>query len=215
MQTGRNTVPGTPRPEDFFRVGQSPGAWLATAEKLAEAAETIAANQAKLKQGYQDACEVAAKESEASESGVAEIRHVEPNYLPAGLLYGFAIENALKGLIIANQPDILSASRIDPQIASHDLIALATSAGLTLSDDERKVLGLMSIIVEWAGRYPVAKTVVKHQRLGPMPVVSSGVLDWLRWQEVIRMFFKRAQTGLKNAVGETPVSFGVVVTLRD
>jgi hypothetical protein len=208
-------MPSFPPPEEFFKAAQTPGAWLATAQGLAEAAKAIVGSQEALEEGYQRACEIASAEAEASENGIAEIRHVAPNYLPAGLLYGFAIENALKGLIVAKQPGVVSESKIGKEIHSHDLVVLAKRAGLALSKDECEALSLLSIIVEWAGRYPVAAKVERHQRPGRMPVTSSSVLEWSRWRGVILEFIERAHAELEMVVKQPRNRFDVMVLLRD
>jgi hypothetical protein len=201
-------------PETFFEAAQQPVAWLSKAQRLAGAAEAIVASQAALEEGYSRAYDAAVAELEASMNRIAEIRHPEPNYLPAGMLYGFAIENALKGLIIAKGLGTVSRSKIDPKIMNHDLVSLATDAGIALDNSERAVLETISMIAEWAGRYPVAGSVHKHKRLG-MPVVTNEVLDWPNRQEVIRGFFNRAKAELEGATGGGRDRFGVVVSLPD
>jgi hypothetical protein len=209
-------VSNIPSPETFFAAAQQPVAWLLTAERLAEAAEVIVASQAALEEQYQRAYEAAVAELEASPNGIAEIRHREPNYLPAGMLYGFAIENALKGLIIARGLVTVSGVKIDPKIQTHDMVFLATSVGITLDNDERDVLATISMLAEWAGRYPVpARSEHKHKRLWPMPVVTNQVLDWPNRQEVIRGFFSRTKAELETATGGPRDHFGVVVLLPD
>jgi hypothetical protein len=202
-------------PEAFYEAAQAPSAWLATAEKLAEAAETIATSQATLEEGFQRACEAAFAEAEASESCEAEITHVEPNYLPAGLLYGFAMENALKGLIIAKQPAVVSRSILDTRINTHDLVRLAKDAGFTLNNDERHVLERISIVVKWAGRYPVARDVHTQKRIGRSFVPTNRFLNWISWQDVIREFFERVRTELEQTAGGSRKRFGVMVLLKD
>src|SRR5438105_3825329 len=92
-----------------FKAAQQPHGWLSAAEKLAAAAELIMSDQVRHEVPYFRAYEKAQHEAlshacvSPDRAGVAEIKYDAPNYLPAQLLYAFAIENALNGLIIARK----------------------------------------------------------------------------------------------------------------
>ena len=204
-----------PPPEAFFKAAQDPAGWLTTAERLAEAAEGIVSSQDALKEGYQRAYEAAESELEASHDGIVEIGHREPNYLPPGMLYGFAIENALKGLIIAKGGASVSEKKIDPKIKTHNLVSLATDAGIALDDNEREVLATISMLAEWAGRYPVpAKLTHKYKRFARMGTVTNEVLGPNRL-EVVRGFFNCAKAKLEAAAGGPRARFDVLVRVPD
>src|SRR5688572_7898914 len=74
--------------------------------------------------------------AEGSKSGHAEIPARVPNYAPAYVLYAYAIENVLKGLIVANEPALINGDKLDKVLKDHDLRALAKRAGFTVHVQE-------------------------------------------------------------------------------
>src|SRR5690348_13882869 len=94
--------------KEQFKAAQRPIAWLLSAERLRDAAEVICTHERAAEIPYFQAHTAAEKEaaaeacSDGNDAGVAEIKAMPPNYPPAQLLYAFAIENVLKGLIVAN-----------------------------------------------------------------------------------------------------------------
>lgn len=74
------------------------------------------------------------------------------------LLVGFAIENALKGLLIAEDPSIVE-SKVKWKIKSggHDLRELYKQTNLSITAEEQELLDALTQAVIWAGRYPVPK----------------------------------------------------------
>jgi hypothetical protein len=97
-------------PEELFKAAQQPHAWLSTAEQLAAAAELILQDQVRHEAPYFRAYDAARQEallaacaSPEEGAGSAEIKCEPPNYLPAQMLYAFALENVLKGLLIAKK----------------------------------------------------------------------------------------------------------------
>lgn len=79
-----------------------------------------------------------------------------PNtFLPQALmLYGYAVENLLKGLYVLSKP------RLTPgglgSLKSHHLISLAQFCGLTLTNEESALLEKLREVVLWQGRYPLS-----------------------------------------------------------
>ncbi len=78
-----------------------------------------------------------------------------PSFL---LLYGLALENALKGLLVANDPSIVGSTvkwRIKG--GGHDLRHLYSESHLLVKADEQELLAALTQAVIWAGRYPVPR----------------------------------------------------------
>ncbi len=57
---------------------------------------------------------------------------------------------------------------------THDLVALANTAGLTTSREENKILNVLSEYVIWDGRYPTPK---KPEHLGEHWKNQANLLD--------------------------------------
>src|SRR6478672_7189661 len=96
--------------EEMFKGAQSPFGWLSSAECLQTAAETILEREEADAPAYFNALEAATREaieksySSEDKTGVATVCCEPPNYLPAKLLYAFALENVFKGIMVANDP---------------------------------------------------------------------------------------------------------------
>jgi hypothetical protein len=139
--------------------------WFSSAERQMEAAEIIFRDQAPVRQAHEKAVSIAAKEAEIN--GQADIGSPEPNYRTAEMSVAYALENLLKGPIIAIQPQLISDKKLDNgTIRTHDLVELCGHACLELSAEEKRVLQTLTEISVWAGRYPVAATFERHARTG-------------------------------------------------
>jgi hypothetical protein len=79
------------------------------------------------------------------------------------MLYGLALENALKALratqIVAQGDAVIVCSlkgeRLHPALRHHNLEALAQQGGLSLSGADRNLLRRLEKFAVWAGRYPM------------------------------------------------------------
>jgi hypothetical protein len=73
------------------------------------------------------------------------------------MVFGFALENLAKGIIVCRDPSLVSRARLKSwHGAGHDLVALFSRAGITVSSEELETLQRITRITEWKGRYPVA-----------------------------------------------------------
>jgi hypothetical protein len=207
-------------PELIFEIKQQPSFWLLSAERLCAAAEIVLADQAKIEPAYNKAVDAAGREAEAAALtaadgiGHAEIKCEEPNYVPGQLLYAFAIENALKGLIFARHPNYANPSRLSRPLVSHDLVKMAGKADVLLTSQETPVLEALSQIAEWAGRYPLAVTREKYVGKYPLGMQPEALLDWGAQHPTMRAFFARVANELRQALPRTPSRFSTVVALR-
>jgi hypothetical protein len=80
-----------------------------------------------------------------------------PDLAPAAptiMLYGFAIENVTKAVLIAQGTVATKGLKIAQSLKTHDLSGLVAQTGLQLDDEERKFLADATKLTE-LGRYPV------------------------------------------------------------
>lgn len=77
------------------------------------------------------------------------------------LLYGFAMENLIKALIVRKEPSLPSVDngKIHWDVGGHDLLRLIEKAGVDLEPgermiDERMILKTLTDWAVWQGRYP-------------------------------------------------------------
>jgi hypothetical protein len=185
---------------EHFKTSQQPTFWLLMAEGLARAAENS------LDLSYRPARDAAIatanKHLEAGSSGIAEIESPSPNYGPARLMYGLALENIFKGLMVAADPGMPSEQRLSKELRSHDLVLLASRAGFVITDDEKRVLEILSYIVEWGGRYPTPTKVSWHDDKGPFVVPLQQRLDPSIHHATMRNIYERAVGLLRSKFPE-------------
>jgi hypothetical protein len=203
--------------KELFQSAQLPRGWLVSAERLRDAAEAILKHELPNEIPYFRAHSIAEKEaladaySEGKDAGVAEIKAVPPNYPPAQLLYAYAIENVLKGLVIANRPQLIEERELNEELKSHNLMKLSEKASFTVHIQERPVLAALSQLSVWAGRYPVART--RREHVGTPH--SDELLDYGSDHSIMRGFFDRARTELENHLPKPKGSgFESLVVLR-
>jgi hypothetical protein len=73
------------------------------------------------------------------------------------LLFGFALENLTKGIIVCRDPSVVKKGKLKRWHGKgHDLVKLFDQAGIAVDADERQTLERTSRLAEWKGRYPVA-----------------------------------------------------------
>jgi hypothetical protein len=78
----------------------------------------------------------------------------------AVMLWGFALENLLKGLLVARRAGTVTVSGLKLDLIwkgknGHNLVWLASGAGEDLTNDERELLNKLTLVTRWGGRYPL------------------------------------------------------------
>lgn len=125
----------------FDRDKNDPWAWAATAERLHRAAVLLFR---------------AHLNSRTPEGEPLEIEDTELD-LPATLLFGYALEAAIKGYLIKRPGEFEKARDTYPAWGSHQLRELAAATGLPLTKEQKLLLPSAQAYVLWAGRYPISK----------------------------------------------------------
>jgi hypothetical protein len=150
---------------------------------------------------------VAASVRDGTDAGVADIKAIAPNYPPAQLLYAYAIENVLKGLIVFKRPGLIQEHELHGELKTHDLNELAKKAKVTVEQNERPVLEALTHLSISAGRYPIAEPSVDT----PNP---NALLGYGSAHPIMRTFFERAFKELESRVPEQIPRFEAVVVFR-
>jgi hypothetical protein len=200
-----------------FEAAQRPVAWLLSAERLRSAADAILEHELPAEIPYFQAHKIAEEEavaiaySDGNDVGVSEIKAIPPNYPPAQLMYAYAIENVLKGLVVSKRPDLIQEHELHGELATHNLIRLAEKAEFTVHVRERPVLEALSRLSIWAGRYPVART---RREFDGTPNADE-LLDYGSANSIMRMFFGRAYKELEGRLTPQIGSrFGSLAVIR-
>jgi hypothetical protein len=122
------------------------------------------------------------------------------------LLYGFALENILKAIIVANNPTTVSTGQLSRSFKSHNLSDLAQFANFVLDANETALCGTLSEAIPYWGRYPIP---TKDSDLSDEKDVSQEMMESLD-----RLFIKMSDdltnilsTGWDNGKGVRIVQY--------
>jgi hypothetical protein len=134
----------------------------------------------------------------------------------AHLLYGFAFENLLKGIIIAKYPAIGDPCKWgitededkalvklrggDPKWATHDMRRLVELADISIRESDLRLLWMFEGLVTWSGRYPTALSAPRSVRID-----EGGVPDFITYpdpndREVVSMLFAQLEGELVKLI---------------
>ena len=113
------------------------------------------------------------------------------------LLLGFAFENLIKGVKIAQNPNLVDRDRFDIKPwrkadAGHGITTLAKSL-VTLTSDEEELLNRLQESILWAGRFPIPLTSGRyHDSHSPVNKHQFSTTDF----EVAERLFERLEKEL-------------------
>jgi len=137
------------QPSTFAGVARDPAWWLFRAQDLSQAATVLFEAFIADRQRFID----------LNEPGLGVDKKEVPNLSIAPvamLLFGLAVENVLKAMIVKNDPTIVGDEKLGRWGArDHDLVKLAERAGLQLEPADRDLLARLGLFLLWRGRYPV------------------------------------------------------------
>jgi hypothetical protein len=135
------------RLQEFVR-DASPAQWLGYAEELRDNAELIWSHEDEsLRVG------VALNAEHSVVGDPLQVSGVSRTYL---LLAGFSLENAIKGLLVFDNPSHINTGALSRELKSHDIEALVSKVrNLTLSEDEHEFCALLTSVIPYWGRYPI------------------------------------------------------------
>lgn len=116
---------------------------------------------------------------------------------PYLLLAGFALENALKGILVARNPEyVTEAGEFTKK--GHKLLPLHLDCGFSPTKEEIEVLKELTMYTEWRGRYPIPLVMDNMRTQGVMR--DSGKL-----RRVTDRLFEQAMTELdKERLAQKP-----------
>lgn len=183
---------------------RNPGSWIAAAERLKRASDILRETWlGDLSEMLSDLNETLRRVG-AGESFPAHT----PVLPPAVLLAGLAIEDALKGILIARDPDRFVQPRasspdrlVDWGSRGHDLTWLMAEADVAASPEEAAVLRNLNDFIMWAGRYPVA---LRASEMTPTEGAPRASFDSSRF-EVIDAIFGRTMSVLRESAAARDV----------
>jgi hypothetical protein len=146
--------------EEFKRAGQMPMLWQWTARDLICAANALhARREATLNARLEEL-----KARKKPRPRGIDTRHSSIN--PIMLLYGLALENLLKALLVAQGVDATATGELNSKLKTHNLLNLWRESGLPVAEGNEDLLRRLHWAVE-TGKYPVG---TKPNPKDPSPV---------------------------------------------
>ncbi|MBL1265840.1 hypothetical protein [Candidatus Methylomicrobium oryzae] len=136
--------------ERFDLAGNAPSAWLMTADFLLAGARVL----------------IREFQSPNMDLPIGSLIPIEEKLLPSAfLLYGFALENLMKALLLkkSDRKFAIDGKLKLENIDRHDLSLLAQQADFYVSEEEKLVLSSLSTKLVSSARYPVGKNWEKHR----------------------------------------------------
>jgi hypothetical protein len=151
---------------------------------------------------------------EIGEEGSAPIRYQHPDMLPAFGLFGSAIENLFKAIMIHNDPNLIGADRLSSDVKCHDLLQLAKKAEIALTNQEVRLLEWLTEVVIWKARYSVP-TNLKFGDKFFHPLDNASLADAEASKYALEGLFTRINNQLPQPQEKPTDDFDVLVVWKE
>jgi hypothetical protein len=146
----------------------------------------------------------------------------QPLDSPATMLYGYAMENAIKGYLIKKHGGVEhdgfeKAKAANEKAWSHEISKLAEATGLHPTSEQKLLLLNLERFIRWAGRYPIPKkwgefTISKQLHAGDDMTPSQIEPHEI---QILEPFYKRLlddiSADLRNSFGDLNLAASVPV----
>ena len=145
--------------ERQFELGANrPNSWGLAAQRLLITADLLAPHIKEAEKRWTEwaLAEPPSHEPSAVPDEAVYDMHVASSLSVWMMLVALAFENLIKGIFVSKQASPRGDGKLTA--AGHDLVNLAKSAGLTLSQTEQRLLFTLSEYAVWKGRYSVPET---------------------------------------------------------
>jgi hypothetical protein len=142
-----------------FQAAHQPRAWYAVARRLRSSAQAIFERENPVARRHYDEFQRLGTLAVGSDitDQYDEIQYPFPNFDSAHMLIAFAIENLLKGLMVAKGIATLSKQELPKILKTHSLARLHQLA-IPRAVVPMYALDMLSYMAEWRGRYPLPLT---------------------------------------------------------
>lgn len=196
----------------LFVANGLPDSWLAHAEELRDAAEVLWSDKSNgLRVEAEPVVEVAKVQDGDSiaeipkvSSQVSEFYAVSRPYL---MLAGFALENLLKGILIAENPALIARGTLGSEIKTHNLTRLLDKiVSVKATKVEREFCSTASDALPYWGRYPIP---LHHGGLMPEVGMDAPMRDaYLSLHDRLGLdLYGRIKDGWDSGVSARVISF--------
>lgn len=120
------------------------------------------------------------------------------------MVFGFALENLAKGIIVCRDPTLVSKDRLRKWHGNGPRRAIQ-SAAISVSEQEHQLLERTTRITEWKGRYPVA---MNFDEVGAQDRIIGHIAVSNVWPAddytLLRQLYERAKVILLETMKNVP-----------
>jgi hypothetical protein len=169
--------------EQFERRKNNPEAWGETADTLWAAANVL----------------LRAQEENRNLGGGCPEPEYEHLDSPATLLYGFALENLIKGYLIKKHNSFDNALKAAQGIwKGHNVSVLAAKTGIPLTETQQIQLKSIDAFIIWAGRYPIPLVPDKFTVKKQLHTANNWTPTEISWSgiELLKPFWKQMEDAI-------------------
>lgn len=195
-------------------------AWWKMSTTQVEAAKTIHRASIRAQKEFQrffDAhCSRGCDPEHLSRIGMRKVEKIMMRH-SATFLGALAIENLLKGFAIAHVPEFAAEGTKWDRLMTHDLVQLAIDSGLKPSEPKRRLLGDLSKVIVWSGRYPVPKRKEHAQwrfDKGAQAWIPPTLSRWVPFEEIETLYADLWIKIAKSLGSDLGVSYKKILGLR-
>jgi hypothetical protein len=175
---------------DRFIQGQRPLFWRKQSRELAEAAEIIIRSHTRTEKDQKQGRRYRRRVVGDIWQGI-----MNPiSYQPAYLLYAFAIENAIKGIVVGRDNKLIAEDKLDDLFmrTGHDLNKICRMRRIDMNEVEADILTKLTQTIKWAGRYPTPNRKDDMLPAGKDGKRTHAGLDyWSNDREKLRLLYQR------------------------
>ena len=173
---------------EFFSLQADPIFWQSKAGELHRAALLLA------QQFFEDTEALRAALKALEEGQTADLPSQPTSVMSQFvLLAAFSLENLFKGLVLYKEPNLVDGGKTSGIMRSHDLLSLASRAGVSLTPEEHRLCVLASSAAVYWGRYPISNSAEVSLQQTKITGHSVRVFDEL-FQRVTLLFKERFHT---------------------
>ncbi len=165
--------------KEVFDASRQPRAWYTVAQRLRRSAEAIFARENPVARRFYDELHRIgglAAEGKPPED-FDETKFPFPNFDAAYMLIAFAIENLLKGILVARGLVTFSKEEVPKPLKTHDLRKLHELASPTATIPTY-ALDTLSYMGDWRGRYPLPTSVEKFWPMNDDGTMRGAGYSW-------------------------------------
>src|SRR6202043_653459 len=140
---------------EVFESAQRPLAWLVVGRRLRQSANALFDRENPVAKRYwAELRRVGEASTKDGEVEFDEVAFPSPNFDAGYMLIAFAIENFLKGIMIAKGIVTFTGARVPKMLISHDLDKLHAAAAPAATIASH-VLDSLTYMSQWRARYPL------------------------------------------------------------